>query len=406
MVLKIIFLGSFLFYFNPETASASAEVGIVLDCYGRCEQETKQYNRRLSFGRPVKLKETLKTSKNSSLWLFLYEGSLLRLAPDSLIEIKELKVNFNEKSSHLAIEVHRGHVFALPRTREIKSIEIDSFRELFPLFEVEANAFWDLYLFNETQKDIILDMKSDKFIEFRLKNLQNFLNKNNEVFSITEQYYTIHSPNFIIQSKSRPIDFIYLIGDGAIVGSRNDFKGIKFPSNKMKSYLPMIQYKEVDMKNGNWYKVLKKEAKIHTNDLGIIEYKIYMKSFSTFLKAREIFIEKFIKKMKGMNQTFAAKSLQDHYLAEVQRKPFNFKASVEEATGAKSLMSLFNQYFIGLNRTEGPKLKEASLVNIFQTMNRQKRSWLLKKELKDVGEQNRKILIDFGKSKSKKKRTF
>ncbi len=407
MFLRVLSLSFIVTYFGFSASSAYSQVGFVLDCYGVCEQETKRYNRRLSYDRPIELLETLKTGAESSLWIQLIDGNLIRMAAHTMIEIKELVLNFDEKSSHVAVEVHQGHVMFLPRTQEITEASKDSFKELFPLADAEANIFWDLYRYNETQSEIEMSLKNAGFLKYRLEKLQNLVKLNNSWFEVEHPYLTIQSPNLIVQSYKRPVDFVYSLEDGAVVGSREGIEGIDYPKNKMRYYLPLAQYKSGEFDPGKWYQLLnRKDIKPLPNDLGVLEYQIYLKSLPSVLKARENFLVRYKKKILEKKNQASVKKSREGYLTRIQKQPFNFKASVLKGSGQKSLLNVFNHYFIKLNRGPGPELKEPSLVNIFQTVNQQKREWLAKKELGDVREFNRKTLIDFGKSKSKKKSTL
>lgn len=94
--------------------SLKEAMGRVIHCVGECRlyrglQFVKGQTRSL-----IKEGDDLETTSNSYGWVFLFDGSLLRISPESSVSFREF--NVTKESFFLFLRLNKGHIFWANRT--------------------------------------------------------------------------------------------------------------------------------------------------------------------------------------------------------------------------------------------------------------------------------------------------
>ena len=112
-------------------------VGHVLDCRGKCLLFRGLGKNKIQFKSTLKEGDEIQTFKDSYLWFFLLDGTMVRLSPLSSITLKE--INLTEKEVFIHARVNFGNLLWLSRDdvgfSEIKQRETDTLFKPIPLYE-------------------------------------------------------------------------------------------------------------------------------------------------------------------------------------------------------------------------------------------------------------------------------
>jgi hypothetical protein len=170
---KSAFKDRFIYWESLERIQKLKEpVGRVLDCFGDCRLFRENGEHRVRHMSEIMEADEILTYKNSYLWVFLYDGTLVRLAPESSVTVKEINISNERIFLHARLNI--GNILWLSRHKE--KIKTQKMREtdtvFFPMALYEANPLTrdgnitlDEYLFGD--EDVVSDQytRVNKFIE-------------------------------------------------------------------------------------------------------------------------------------------------------------------------------------------------------------------------------------------------
>ena len=89
------------------------QMGLVFGCFGTCYNYRELGRHGLRFKSKLYEGDQIETDAASHLWIFLMDGSLLRLGPHSSITLREINLLTNE--TFYSLRLNRGHGFMLTR---------------------------------------------------------------------------------------------------------------------------------------------------------------------------------------------------------------------------------------------------------------------------------------------------
>lgn len=268
-------------------------VGKVLKCSGGCPvfhgstRTNSQHLSRLVEG------DEIRTEKNSSAWIYLMDGSLMRLSADTSISLQE--INLSEKEAFYLVRLNRGHVFWHPRDNAV--LKTDSSPETdavsLPLMVREANQeFFERQLFS-SQKDAghLAEMMD---LEMGAVNAQyakiNELRQKNPVTLRTS--VMLVSPNATVFSKQVSFDMVHVNGGKSFFKRREMTEGEEI-SFGLRGY---TNTEKTSLENDSWYEVdpTGRNALALTDAPGELQVsELLTRRIKSIELAREMWLEKY-----------------------------------------------------------------------------------------------------------------
>lgn len=319
-------------------------MGKVLQCKGVCSvyrgngQASVQHLSRILEG------DELKTEKDSLAWVYLIDGTLIRISPESSVTFNE--VNVSKKEFFHLIRLNHGHVFWHPRSGKEFNVnfspETDSFS--LPLLVREANRQNFERSIYQNQNDLQRVIEYVNFEENATRDQFLSLNKkvleNNAQMNFTTKVMLV-APNSSIISSGVSFDFIYLNGGKSFFKRREtegDFK------------LSLRGYIAEDLKTVSeplWYEVASNgrsfsEASDNQGTLQILE--LLTKRIQTIELAREIWVNSLtIPLVNSISEPQKLAREFGHYLwGNESEKRFNFLLEYTRRIETTNLRSLEN----------------------------------------------------------------
>ncbi len=194
-------------------------VGRVLQCIGTCLVETGEGSSRASFRTNINELEDFHTDIDSYAWVFLYDGTMVRLSPETSITFKEINVGKKENFFH--VRINYGNVLWLSRQKS--TFLSDSRRET-------DSLFLPLDLYEANPKTVIPEVDEDNLFAYleqsdtkqdRFKTLNKLIKANNEFVKDKPTRSIIVMPNGTILGKNVSMEFVVLVGGKSYFKRRN-----------------------------------------------------------------------------------------------------------------------------------------------------------------------------------------
>ncbi len=148
--------------------------GRFFQCVGSCRVDRAESFFNPKFRSSLYEGDEVQTLSDSYAWIFLMDGTMLRLAPESSITINE--INIGEKENFFNVRINSGNVLWLSRTekkyKEVNDKETDLL--FYPLSLYDAQPDADTFNYREDRLFRFLDMPQTHLYHFR--NQPNGLN--------------------------------------------------------------------------------------------------------------------------------------------------------------------------------------------------------------------------------------
>lgn len=236
--------------------------------------------------------DELKTQKDSVAWVYLMDGTLLRVGPESSVSL--LEVNFTKDQAFLLIRLNEGHVFWHSRKRELHKVdtspETDS--ASLPLMVREANQqFFERKIYqgqlDQQHMNAIINLDDDSIKE-QYKKINEYLVSNNESFNFTSRVMIV-TPNATLKTQNQSLDVVYLPAGKTYFKKRESEKvTLELRGYLSEGRIPIIENKWVEIdSSGKNYALLSDPPA----ELQIVE--LLTKRIRSFELAREIWLKEF-----------------------------------------------------------------------------------------------------------------
>lgn len=270
-------------------------VGKILQCKGTCEvyrgsnKANVQHLSRITEG------DEIKTGKDSVAWIYLMDGSLMRLSPETSVSLNEF--NLTKNDFFILARLNQGHIFFHPRTSKDLPMEFapETDSVSLPVLVREANQQnfeRGIYKYQTSQQRVSEVMNLD---ETAVKNQINVLNSyradNNPVMTLKTRVMIV-SPNSSIVAKDASFDYVYLPGGKAFFKKRTTEEGEEY-SLHLRGYAMTEAFTVSDM---SWYEVDQNGRNYSpmTNVPGTLQVlELITKRIKTIELAREIWVKDF-----------------------------------------------------------------------------------------------------------------
>jgi hypothetical protein len=178
--------------------------GRILACYGGCQIFRGENEYRVKYRSEVRESDEVTTGENSFAWIFLLDGTIIRLGPKSSVSINE--INFLDNKTFVFARLNQGNILWLSRTQS--KVKPQKAREtdvlFFPLRLFEANPYTrsadislEQYLFGDTT---VVDAQYQSLNQLIEEN-NKWLNKETELF-LTMPLGSIEGKNLSLEAYS------------------------------------------------------------------------------------------------------------------------------------------------------------------------------------------------------------
>lgn len=271
------------------------DVGRVIACVGDCRIYRGETSYSVTYRSDIKEGDELLTTEDSYVWVFLFDGTIVRLAPDSSISFKEINVGL--ETNFLHVRMNAGNIFWMNRIPSpFKHSQLKETDTLFlPLKLHDANPRQLRRDFSEDELFKYLENDSAKIAQY--EKLNAAIEENNKwIKKKTKSFIVL--PNGNVIADNLIAEFIVLLGGKSYFKVKNErsvgltypyhadvkftFRG--FENTSKEGVLPNIWY-EID-ERGRELRETQGER-----DFLIGEY--VTRRIPTIIQARELLLEKY-----------------------------------------------------------------------------------------------------------------
>lgn len=273
-------------------------VGRFFQCVGICRVDRGQSFFNPSFQSSLYEGDEIQTVGESYAWIFLFDGTMVRLSPESSININEINIGVNE--NFLSARVNAGNVLWLSRNEalfeELNTRETDVI--FAPLALYEAQPIPDRKPYKE---DDLIEMLGEKqTILNQYKNLNSLIGANNKMVKGKPTYAFIVIPNMTLMGYNPNVEIVSLLGGKTYFKKRSPaslgltkealeedlFLQIRGFENKDLTKVQVDEWLEMDEKGRNYAK-----ATENINWLTMGEF--ITKRIPSLMVARELMLQKY-----------------------------------------------------------------------------------------------------------------
>jgi hypothetical protein len=269
-------------------------VGKVLQCKGECSiyRGTKkvliQHLSRIQEG------DEFHTDEKSVAWIFLVDGSLVRLSPGTSVTFHEM--NLSLKETFFLLRLNHGHIFWNSRSQQEQKVDLlpETDSVSLPLMVTEANQeFYEREIFRNTTDEQRLHevlTLNDLAVEKQFERLNQLILDNNSHLKIGSRVMVV-TPNLNVVTKNHTFDLVYSFPGKSYLKKRTSHED-KFTLS-LRGYASNEVY---EISDNEWYEVsadgrsYQKKEEVHSI-LQILD--LLTKRIKSIELAREIWIKNF-----------------------------------------------------------------------------------------------------------------
>jgi hypothetical protein len=279
-------------------------VGRVISCIGECRIYRGKKFSNGAYLSIIKEGDEISTQKNSYLWLFLMDGTLVRISPETSMSFNE--INISNKKFFYYTRLNAGHIMWYPRISAL--YEPSKLTDTDPLFLPLKIGEANIEYFNSKEYKSLSDeekkLESINPINARVEQyekINELIIQNNKIGKKDVEVFMV-LPNGTFSSKNSVLDVFTELGNNTYVRSRDirEYLSHKTPY-KQHLFLSFRGYnneRTVKLQTGAWYEVGMEGRSYKEVDLSDIKFKRmeYLTSrIPTMLMARELLIQKYSK---------------------------------------------------------------------------------------------------------------
>lgn len=196
-------------------------VGRFIQCVGNCRLDRGSSFFNPNYRTAVYEGDEIQTLGESFAWIFLFDGTMVRLSPESSINFNEL--NIGVKENFLNVRVNAGNILWLSRNEalfeEVNTRETDVL--FLPSVMYEAQALPDRKAYDENNLIEMLEEKQTVLNQF--KNLNGLIEKNNKLTKGKPTYAFIVMPNLTLMGYNPSLEIVSLLGGKTYFKKRSPF---------------------------------------------------------------------------------------------------------------------------------------------------------------------------------------
>ena len=270
--------------------------GKVLQCRGECSVFRGTNKASVQHLSQIREGDEIVTGKDSVAWIFLMDGSLLRVSPETSLSVNEFNLGASE--IFLLTRLNQGHVFWHPRIKAEYplTLEPETDSQSIPLLVRLANQeFFDQMIYrnqSDSERMGALNDFEEPAIKKQIQMLNGLREENNKKIALKSRMMMV-APNATLVATNTGFDFYYLPGDKSYFKRRAGNEDAE-----MGLYLRGYSVTDrQDVTAENWYEVDSVGRNFTTSfevpgSLQIIE--LLTKRIKTIELAREYWVNQFV----------------------------------------------------------------------------------------------------------------
>lgn len=321
-------------------------VGKILQCKGTCEVYRGSNKAKVQHLSRITEGDEVKTGKDSVAWIYLMDGSLLRLSPETSVSMNEF--NLTKNDFFILARLNQGHIFFHPRSSKDLPMEFapETDSVSLPLLVREANQQnfeRGVYKYqNDQQRTSEIMNLDDTAIKNQINVLNSYKADNNPVMTLKTRVMIV-APNSSLVAKDVSFDYVYLPGGKAFFKKRTNEEGEEY-SLHLRGYamtqaftVSEMTWHEVDQ-NGRNYSPL-------TDAPGTLQVlELITKRIKTIELAREVWVKDFtLPIMKARNEaTVLARDFGYTLWGDEMSRRFDFLVEYTRRIETTNLRSIEN----------------------------------------------------------------
>ncbi len=284
--------------------SLNEVIAKVISCVGECRLYKGINFSQAKYQSTLIEGDTIQTKANSYAWVYLMDGTLVRISPNTDISFNEIDIS--KKSVFYTIRMTRGNVYIHNRTTNHLKVEknLDTDAIFLPLFLGEANKEDTKRKNYQSRKDkskFSYLIEPDKDYKDFYSNINNLL-ADNARFGRKKTKILFVLPNANLKLTDANVDIFYKYGHYSMVKLRDNYEMYQDGGGNRRGVKGQISLRgynnkeSISMELGEWYKINEEGKEV---DEGLKQsehfrfHNIITKRFPTIIMAREIFIQKY-----------------------------------------------------------------------------------------------------------------
>jgi hypothetical protein len=290
--------------YTGDFTDSSELVGRVIRCVGKC-----RLYRGLNFayaGHKSRIREgdEIHTEANSTAWVYLMDGTLVRISSETNIAFNE--INISQNKMFIFARLGSGQVYWYPRSPYPYKVlqEPDTDPLMLPLRLVEANLEYvirkEYDRSSEEEKNAFSSVSATDFLEHFYREINRYVGYNNaKLTKPIPSEHLIVLPNGSIRNQGAAMDLLHLLGGKSYIRSRGaevERNGPKVPGRAQLFFRGYGNTRSQRIPVGHWMELdpLGESLKITSTRL---EFFNQITSLTHYLPslwmAREILFERF-----------------------------------------------------------------------------------------------------------------
>jgi hypothetical protein len=269
-------------------------IGKVLNCHGTCYVFRGTNKARVQHLSQVREGDEFQTEPDSVAWIFLMDGSLVRLSSETSISFHE--INFSATQNFIEARLNHGHIYWHNRSKIEDTIEYapETDSVSLPLMLSEANQEYfhrkSFQKLNDSEQISELMIPDDFAVKDQFEFFKKLKSQNTPYLTIPTKVMIV-APNGTIVSQDTSFDLVHLMGGASWFKKRTATEGHDF-----KIYLRGYSATEAQTDAQiDWYEIPANGRSYAVTDsrgtLQILE--LLTKRITTIELAREIWIRDF-----------------------------------------------------------------------------------------------------------------
>lgn len=301
--------------------SRNAEiVGRVLKCMGVCSTYRGLSKASSEYLSVIKEGDEFLTHKDSSAWILLSDGSILKVSPKSSVTLHE--INFASSETLVMMRLNKGHIYF--ETRKVGNFKMidktQSDISFYPLALLKANR--EYYMINEyramnSQERSQYVIAENPGYKGQYEELNRLMKLNNPLFESKDARFYIYTANMSIEGKNSSVHLFYEPDGQSLF--KLPVASEDFEKNDKRKIMNTVflrgynNYKSYQPEGKKWFSVDKKgealaEAQQDIAALRVVES--FLKRVPSIYIAREIWINEIF-------QFILAKETSEEKLAKI-----------------------------------------------------------------------------------------
>jgi hypothetical protein len=325
-------------------------VGKVLQCRGKCgifrgsERATAQHLSRINEG------DEFKTESDSVAWIYLMDGTLVRIGPSSSVSFTE--INWSKTEVFHLVRLHQGHLYWHPRDSKEFPLELSPETDALslPILVREANLGWFERNIFQKQSDFARSEETMKL----------------EDTAITAQIAKLNELRVQNNLTAPPVTRVMVVApNGSLVGKLTSFDIFHYPGGKshFKKRLPLeghelslhlrgyTETETTSITEETWYEIDvngRSHSKVEQVTGGLEITELLTRRIKTLELAREFWLEKYTVPVVKTLETPKELAIKHGYSlwGEELNRRFDFLAEYTrrmETTNLKSMDNLLKK---------------------------------------------------------------